>query len=167
MEPAFRRAPSVPFAFAHVIGYTGLAGEEDLKDHSGLVPEDQIGRAGLEAYYDDVLRGTDGKEIAFRDASGNVEEGQKIAPSRPGDDSSKTFIDGDLQEFLHQRLATALHDLNRTVGVAIAMDPRNGEVLALVDIPSFDPNHIPEALAAPGNRFLTARFPGSITPVLP
>ncbi|PIT91549.1 hypothetical protein COU12_02545 [Candidatus Jorgensenbacteria bacterium CG10_big_fil_rev_8_21_14_0_10_54_38] len=163
VEPSFKRVHRTPYAFAHLIGYTGLADEDDLKSREGLVAEDQVGRAGLEAFYDQALRGADGREVTYRDARGNPAEGETLLPPSPGL-SLYTSIDGELQEFLYQRLTTALRDLGRTVGVGIAMDPQNGEILALVGLPAFDSTRVAESLNAPGEPFLNRAISGLYNP---
>ncbi len=161
--PSFRREHRTLFAFSHVIGYTGLTDEGDLARREELTVEDQVGRAGLEAYYDSTLRGVNGREVTFRDAQGNVREGQKIAAPTAGKDIS-TSIDGAFQEFFYGRLAQALRELNRTVGVGLAMDPQNGEILALVGIPSFDSNRIVDALNDAGEPFFNRAIAGLYNP---
>jgi len=163
LEPAFKRVHRTPYAFAHLIGYTGLVDEGDLKNQARLTVEDQVGRAGLEAFYDGDLRGTDGRETTYRDVRGNLEEGQKLSVSRPGSDL-RTSIDGDFQEFFYQRLAEALRDLGRTVGVGIAMDPQSGEILALVGLPAFDSTRVAEALDAPGEPLFNRAISGLYNP---
>lgn len=163
VEPAFRRSPKVPLAFSHIIGYTGLVDEEDLKEREELMVENEVGRAGLEAFYDETLRGTDGREVTFRDAEGAAAAGEKFLAPQPGFDLH-TSIDGDLQEFLYNRLVRALQELGRPVGVAIALDPQNGEVLALAGAPAFDPDRIPEALVAAGKPLFNRAISGLYNP---
>lgn len=163
VEPSFKRVHRTPYAFAHLIGYTGLADEDDLRRRKGLVAEDQVGRAGLEAFYDRALRGTDGRAVTYRDARGNPAEGETLSAPRPGF-ALHTSIDGELQEFLYQRLAQALHELRRTVGVGIAMDPQNGEILALVGLPAFDSTRVAEVLNAPGEPLFNRAISGLYNP---
>ncbi|MFH1193184.1 MAG: penicillin-binding transpeptidase domain-containing protein [Candidatus Jorgensenbacteria bacterium] len=163
MEPSFKRVHRTPYAFAHLIGYTNLADENDLKNRGGLVAEDQVGRAGLEAFYDEALRGADGRAVTYRDARGNLAEGEALSAPLPGL-ALRTSIDGELQEFLYQRLSAALRDLGRTVGVGIAMDPRNGEILALVGLPAFDSARVAETLNAPGEPFFNRAISGLYNP---
>ncbi|MDP3729656.1 MAG: penicillin-binding transpeptidase domain-containing protein [bacterium] len=115
-------------AFSHVIGYTGLTQFNDAK-----------GKTGLEAYYDDVLRGQDGSRVTYVDAMGNRIDEKLLIDALPGS-HIYTTIDADLQEYTYQRLRTVLHNLGRAVGVGIALDPRSGEVLSLVNVPSYDNN---------------------------
>ncbi|HEY4499641.1 MAG TPA: penicillin-binding protein 2 [Candidatus Paceibacterota bacterium] len=115
-------------AFAHLIGYTGPGKANEV-----------IGKTGLESSYDSVLRGTDGKSIIFRNAVGEKIDTKLITNAENGNDLHTT-IDGKLQKYVYQRLENQLSLLGRKAGVGIALDPRNGEVLALVSLPSFDSN---------------------------
>ncbi|TSA46465.1 penicillin-binding protein 2 [bacterium] len=141
IDPSFKRSENIPLKFSHVIGYTGLVNKSDLSGNSNLGIDDQIGRSGLEAFYDDYLRGVNGEKMILTNAQGKTENERVIKQSVLGDDI-KTFIDRDLQSYLYDRLSGALRELGRDVGVGIVMNPQNGEVLSLVNIPSFDVNHI-------------------------
>lgn len=124
----YRREYPLGPAFSHLIGYTGLAKFNDLR-----------GKSGLEKYYNDVLSGTDGVRLMYRDAVGNILEEKLLEPPRNGNDLHTT-IDADLQEHFYNSLRQTLGKLGRQAGVGLAIDPRNGEVLALVSAPSFDNN---------------------------
>lgn len=165
VEPGLRRAHEMPFVFSHLVGYTGLTNGEDLRENPILTAEDEVGRAGLEASYDAVLRGVNGERIAYRDARGKVAERRTTRLPAPGRDLV-TSIDAPFQKYFYARLERALRELGRTVGVGIAMDPRNGEILALVGVPGFDATKIAEFLTRPNeplfNRALSGLYnPGS------
>ncbi len=146
-DPSFERIPPSPLAFSHLIGYTGLVSEQDLSEHQDLVIDDQMGRAGLEAFYDSYLRGVDGEKMIIRNASGKIQDERAVREAEIGD-SLNTYIDRDFQNYFYNRLQTTIRDLGRNIGVGIAMNPQNGEVLALFNIPSYDPNSISESLNA-------------------
>ncbi len=171
VEPSFKRVPEFPFEFSHVLGYTGLVSAADIERNVDLSVDDEIGKAGLEAQYDEYLRGKNGKEIFYRDAFGKVTERRSAQEPSPGM-MIETTIDRDLQRFMYRRLKEALVSLGRDVGVAVAMDPRNGEVLGLVNIPSFDIGRVVDYLRAPldplFNRAVSGLYnPGSaIKPVV-
>lgn len=160
LEPGFRRAVKV--GAAHVVGYTGLVNAKDLEGNQSLVHQDLIGRTGLEAQYDSLLRGENGEDVIFR---GETQEKRTLREVVPGK-NLKTFIDGEFQEFLRTRLSQALKDLGRDSGAALALNPQNGEVLALVSFPDFDVNKISAALKISNqplfNRIVSGRYnPGS------
>src|SRR3989344_976072 len=126
-------------AFSHITGYVGLADKEDLKLNQNLQFKDIVGKTGLEAFYDDILRGQNGVTIMYRDAHGTMLEERKVEEAAIGEDI-KTTIDGEFQEYLYRELSESLADLGRVAGVGLALDPKNGEVLAMVSIPAFDAN---------------------------
>lgn len=122
-------------SLAHVLGYTGEIGEEELKEKSqrkNYVLGDRVGRTGIEEEYEDVLRGIDGREMFEVDAEGNVlRELGRVAP-RDGN-SINLSIDIDIQNI-------AFDALGNNKGIVIVSRPENGEILALVSKPSYDPN---------------------------
>lgn len=119
--------------FAHVIGYVGRIDEKDLE---GLTEAESalthIGKTGLERYYEEQLRGKVGYEKVETNVEGRALGVVGRVPATPGQDL-KLSIDVELQ----QAMVAAFGDLE---GSAIALDPRTGEVLAMVSIPSYDPN---------------------------
>lgn len=120
---------------AHITGYVTVVTAEDLeRDEPGILgPEDVVGRAGIEAAADDLLRGVPGGDLTIVHC-GSRNERDVIASKRaePGQDLTLT-IDIDLQEAVD----AALGDVK---GAAVVVDPRTGEVLAMASHPSFDPN---------------------------
>ena len=140
VENDYRRDYKDP-AFAHVLGYVGLVNSSDLLADEELVLNDLIGRSGLEAYYDNRLRGVNGVITAHRNAAGEVESIGRTREPIPGNEL-ETTIDADLQKYFYERFLQGLLSLGRTSGAGIAINPQNGEVLALVSLPSFDGNNI-------------------------
>lgn len=126
-------------SLAHVVGYVGEISPEQLKQQSykdkGLKPGDIIGLSGLEQIYDDYLRGTDGYREVVVDSRGRIQDEIEIVDPIPGRDLITT-IDLDLQHAAEDQLANSATQR----GVIIAMDPNNGEILALASYPTFDPN---------------------------
>ncbi|MEK7465332.1 MAG: penicillin-binding transpeptidase domain-containing protein [Patescibacteria group bacterium] len=163
IEPAFRRAHVTPLAFAHVLGYAGLVSEKDLRDDSSLVPDDVIGRDGLEAFYDSLLRGKNGRDVAYTSARGEVKE-ERVTESPQSGATLKTFIDKDFQEYFYERLTEGLKSLGRTTGTGIALNPQNGEVLALFGIPSFKPEKIKDYLSMPTEPLFNRAISGLYNP---
>jgi len=119
---------------AHLIGYVGEVSEDDLNNprFAYYEPGDVVGKAGVEETYDSLLRGQDGSREVIVDSHGREVGYFGIEHAVPGQDLRLT-IDNDLQ----RAAELALGDRN---GAIVAMDPRNGEILALVSRPSFDPN---------------------------
>ena len=120
---------------AHLIGYVGEVSEDMLENdmrYAAYEPGDVVGRAGVEETYDQLLRGQDGSREVIVDSHGREVGYLRTDHSIPGKDLRLT-IDNDLQRAAELALG------NRT-GAIVAMDPRNGEILAMVSRPSFDPN---------------------------
>jgi penicillin-binding protein 2 len=119
---------------AHLIGYVGEVSEEMLDDPRYAVyePGDVVGRSGVEAAYDGILRGVDGSQDVIVDSHGREVGKLGTEPAKPGQ-SLRLTIDLDVQ----RAAENALGDRN---GAIIAIDPHTGEVLAMVSRPIFDPN---------------------------
>ena len=119
---------------AHLIGYVGEVSEEDLNNprYAAYEPGDVVGKAGVEETYDQLLRGQDGSRDVVVDSHGREVGYLRTQHAVPGQDLKLT-IDIDIQ----RAAELALGDAN---GAVVVMDPRNGEILAMVSHPSYDPN---------------------------
>ncbi|HTX74571.1 MAG TPA: penicillin-binding protein 2 [Terracidiphilus sp.] len=119
---------------SHLIGYVGEVSEDDLNQprYAAYEPGDIVGKDGVEETYDQLLRGVDGSRDVIVDSHGREVGILGTQHATPGQDLKLT-IDLDLQRVAEQELG----DSN---GAVIAMDPRNGDILALVSHPNFDPN---------------------------
>lgn len=133
IEVERRLYPPNGFA-AHLIGYVGELSEADLNtpQYAFYQPGDVVGKAGVEKAYDQILRGQDGSRDVIVDSHGREVGYLGTEHAIPGRDLKLT-IDLDVQ----RAAELALGDRE---GAVVAMDPRNGEILALVSHPSFDPN---------------------------
>jgi len=119
---------------AHVIGYVGEISESEL-DLPEFITYDQgdvIGKAGIERQYNDILMGVDGQRQVVVDNRGRERDVLGVKEAVPGK-SLRLTIDLDLQ--VVGELA-----MEGRKGAVVALDPRNGEVLAMVSAPAFDPN---------------------------
>jgi penicillin-binding protein 2 len=119
---------------AHVIGYTGeISGAElDAPEFAKYKLGDIIGKFGIERQYNDTLMGEDGQQRVEVDNRGQVRQSEEEKPAIPGKDLTLT-IDLDLQ-------AVAELAMEGKNGAVVALDPRTGEILAMVSRPTFDPN---------------------------
>lgn len=124
---------------AHVLGYVGEIGPEQLKQPSfrekGFKPGDIIGLSGLEQIYDEYLRGRDGYRKVVVDSRGRIQDEIEVVPPQPGQDLVST-IDLELQLAAEEQLRNSVTQR----GVIIGLDPNNGEVLIMASFPTFDPN---------------------------
>ncbi len=131
---------------AHVLGYVAEISSRQLEligyRDKGYKPGDVIGKEGLEANYDQVLRGQDGNRTVIVDSRGRIRDEVNIVPPLPGQDLVTT-IDLDLQLAAEEQLKNSPSQR----GVIIAMDPNNGEILALASYPTFDPNLFTQRIA--------------------
>ncbi len=124
---------------AHVLGYLGEVTQADLARPSNPYrPGDLIGKKGLEGLYEEYLRGETGERVVVVDSRGQLIKEFKRLAAKSGKTLELTL---DLQ--LQQAAAQLLED---RVGAIVALDPRQGEVLALVSAPSFDPNRFARRL---------------------
>lgn len=119
---------------AHVIGYVSEANKEDLskldkKRYGGIY---QVGKLGLEKFYEDHLQGQPGYQKMETDVRGREIRSLSSVPAVAGQDLHLT-IDLELQ-----RIATQALGSHR--GAVVALNPENGEILAMVSTPSYDPN---------------------------
>ncbi len=119
--------------FAHVIGYVGRI---DEKDQAALGPAgiaySHTGKTGLERYYDEQLRGKPGYKRLETNVDGRTVRALDTVPATPGTDL-RLSIDLDLQ----RAMVAAFGELE---GTAVAVDPRSGEILAMVSLPAYDTN---------------------------
>lgn len=127
--------------FAHVVGYVGQISPEQLKEEKfkDYRQGDVIGKAGIEAEYEKLLRGIDGGEIIEVDSKGRKLRTLRHEPAIAGENIYLS-IDASLQDKIYQLMNDTLMKSGNCCGAAIAMDPGSGKVLALVSFPSFDPN---------------------------
>ncbi|HBL97046.1 MAG TPA: penicillin-binding protein 2, partial [Psychrobacter sp.] len=120
--------------FAHVIGYVGRINDKESKriDKDRYAGTDLIGKIGIEDYYEDILLGQPGYQSVETDAHGNILRQLDTKPPTSGNDITLS-LDYGLQKVAQQQL-----DGRR--GAIVAIDPKNGDVLAFVSNPSYDPN---------------------------
>jgi penicillin-binding protein 2 len=127
-----------PLAFSHLLGYAGIISSAELEQHKTLdyQPADYIGKYGIELSYEKFFRGVNGQNQIEVDAKGNpVKVLGQIQPE-PGN-VVELNIDKGLQEELYKGFEKFS---SQTKGAAVALNPKTGEVLALVSVPGFDNN---------------------------
>jgi penicillin-binding protein 2 len=127
--------------YAPIMGYTGPITEEELgpRRELGYLAQDHIGRTGLERVYEKYLRGTYGwREIERDAAQRELRELAAVVPARGAD--VVLSLDDRLQKILASELAKGIEENRYTQAVGVAMDPRDGEILAMVTIPGYDNN---------------------------
>lgn len=142
---------------AHVLGYVGEISPQQLDKpewkEKGLRAGDIIGKGGLEEYYDEYLRGKPGYRKVIVDSRGRVQTELETVPPQSGQDLVTT-IDLDLQMAAEEQLTVSATKR----GTIIAMDPNNGEILAMASAPSFDPNVFVQGLRTSEGRRQVSKY---------
>lgn len=129
---------------AHVLGYLARASAQDVTAGKGLVADtDMVGRSGLEAEYDRVLRGTPGRTTVAIDPRGVVTGTLSTQPPVPGRDVV-THLDLRVQSAAERALAEAVTQARSRgwradAGAAVVLDVTNGGVVAAASYPAYDP----------------------------
>jgi penicillin-binding protein 2 len=138
---------------AHLLGYVGEINDSELapRKSKGYRQGDDIGKSGVEQSYEDVLRGTPGVTTLEVDSQGNTIRTLSVRPPEQGHDIQLT-IDLDVQKLTEESLVQGLDTVRSTVdkstgnhypapaGAAVVLDPRDGSVLAMASVPTYDPS---------------------------
>lgn len=142
-----REYATIP-GLGHILGYVGKVSKDDIADNSDYYMSDKIGKTGLEATYEDELKGKHGVEQVEVDSKGNivrvlVQDDRQDPIS--GNDIS-LYIDRGLQQKTAEALSSAIETAKErtgkdvTSGSAIVMDVKTGGILAMVSLPDYDNN---------------------------
>jgi penicillin-binding protein 2 len=134
---------------AHVLGYVGNITAEELEDRPGYSGDDIIGKSGIELYYEDYLRGTDGHLQVEADTEGRILQVLSGLGEEQGY-NLRLSIDMDLQRVAMESLEKRISEIRSKydgeinygdahAGAAVAIDVKTGEVLAMVSYPTYDP----------------------------
>lgn len=142
---------------AHILGYVGPLNDRELAAVQGkektYQPNDEIGKGGVEAFFEDQLRGNPGRRVVEVDKFNNILEVREETPPQAGSDLRLT-IDIDVQALVEQELRLGLErareqppefdvlgiiEFTAPAGAMVLMDPRDGAVRAMASYPTFDP----------------------------
>ncbi|MCX6346717.1 MAG: penicillin-binding protein 2 [Actinobacteria bacterium] len=150
----FLRKYNYGYLAAHILGYTGEIDEEKLKlekDKSGYEGGDQIGLTGVEAQYEDILKGIKGKIVYEVDPLGRPTNIVEQTDYVSGNDVYLS-IDIELQKYVEETLATQLESIrqkkvgktdvnyNAGGGAVVVLDAKTGEILSMASYPTYDPS---------------------------
>jgi penicillin-binding protein 2 len=141
-QRGFARNYPTGAAVGHLIGYVGTPNAEEYekaKDPLYITPGYKIGKDGLEKYFQEMLKGKPGAKRVEVTARGKVIRELRTQPDVQGKTVHLT-IDADLQEFAARRMG-------RESGAAVVIDCLNGDILAFVSMPSFDPNSFSDGIS--------------------
>ena len=122
--------------YAHVVGYMGSISNSDYErfNPSFYTGKEQIGKSAIEREYEHILRGTPGMQKLLVNVRGRVMDQVEKDAFATGNDIMLT-LNSELQK-------TAYESMSGKKGSVVALDPRNGEILAMISVPSFDPTAI-------------------------
>jgi len=134
--------------FAHVLGFTGQASGDDYEN--GFAPGEAagalVGKGGLEREYDFLLRGREGRQLLEVNVLGNDMRSVARKEAEKGNDL-RTSLDIGLQQVAYDALYWGMERSGASGGAVVAEDPRTGELLTLLSLPSFDPNRFVSGLS--------------------
>lgn len=122
----------------HILGYIGKLTKEEAEQHKDYALSSYIGKIGLEAAYEETLKGQDGKQSVEVDSNGRIVRVLASQESIPGNNLVLS-LDKDLQQKM-LGLMQSVVSKKRGKGVAIAMDPQTGSILGMVSLPDFNNN---------------------------
>ena len=167
---------------AHILGYVGLLSEDEMSSvalkQKTYLANDEIGKSGIELFYEDALRGTPGRKVVTVDKFNNILEVNEEVPAKAGSDVQLT-IDIDLQALAEQELARGLTlarqqptkfeeegvvIFNAPAGAMVVMDPRDGSIVAMASHPTFDPELFVSGIS--NDDFDDLTDPGNFLPLL-
>ena len=135
---------------SQLLGYTGPVSADQLEEltKNGYLPDDLLGKTGLEAYYETQLRGIYGSETVERDASGRKLQVLETTRQAQAGDSLKLTVDVQEQEYAQKAIQWGMRAAGLKRGVVIVMNPQTGEVLAMVSLPTYDDNAFAKGISA-------------------
>ncbi len=126
VQREYRRYYPTGEVFAHVLGFTNI---------------DDVGQEGLELAYDDTLRGIPGSKRVIKDRLGRVVQNvESIAEPRPGA-TLRLSLDRRVQYLAYRELKAAVQAHKAKAATAVVLDVATGEIIAMVNQPSFNPNN--------------------------
>ena len=127
-------------SLSHLLGYLGKISAKDLREFKEVYElEDYVGKEGVERWYEEVLAESKGVLEIERDAKGR-EISRKIKESPQSGNSLVLSLDFSLQKKIVESLEKVFEEVGSQIGAAVAINPQNGEILALVSLPSFNNN---------------------------
>lgn len=133
--------------FAHILGYEGKIEQKELSNDKSYMLTDYIGKQGIEKSYESNLRGIHGANQVEVDSMGNAKREIGVVNPKAGSDLTLN-IDAGLQKKIYDSISNILEKTGTKTAAAVAIDPRTGGVLALVNVPSYDNNLFAKKISA-------------------
>jgi len=122
-----------------ILGYVGKVSDKDLEENPSYRPSYEIGKEGIELFYEKYLKGTQGILEIEVDSKGRQQRQLSSKEPFPGD-NLQLSIDSELESKIAYFLSGYIRASNSPGGAAVAMNPQTGEVLAIVSLPTYDNN---------------------------
>jgi penicillin-binding protein 2 len=127
---------------SHLMGYIGPIPADQVEayeEEEYNIHEDEVGLIGVEAAFEELLRGQKGEKYIEVDVAGREVRTVSEAPPAPGN-SLRLTIDVALQEVMTQALQRGMEEAGAEIGATIALNPQTGEILGMVSLPAYDNN---------------------------
>lgn len=136
-------------SLSHILGYLGKLSPPELSTlrEKGYGPTDAIGKTGVEKSYETALRGTFGRKKIEVDAAGKEQNILAVDPPHPGKDLILS-IDFEAQHVLEELVKSSAATTHKERYAAVALDPKTGEILALVSWPTYNNNDFSGGISA-------------------
>lgn len=138
IELRTKRHYSSDYDLAHVLGYIGRVSKDDIRNNFHLYNNDYIGKTGLEFFYDNILRGENGRRKIDIDALANIKKESVLTEARSGENLVLN-IDADYQKKLSELLLNKIKEPGNLAAAAVLTD-LEGKILSLVSVPDYDNN---------------------------
>lgn len=132
-------------AFFHLLGFMGRISQDEREKYLNYPWEEKIGKSGIEFQYQETLRGKNGQEVYQQDALGKIQKKIIQEFPQPGADLVLT-VDAALQQKIFEALTLQLKNISKKRAAAVALNPQNGDILALLSAPSIDSNLLSQGI---------------------
>jgi len=125
--------------FSHILGYLGYPNDEEILTSDSFAEKEQIGRAGVEKTFNDILVGEKGVRIEEVNVRGEVVSDYSLKPAESGR-SVELSLDSRLQDMLYRTIKQTVIDRGFEGGAGVIIDINTGEVISMVSYPEYDSN---------------------------
>ncbi len=126
---------------SHILGYIGKIDKDTLsRNPERYAMHDYVGKMGVEEYYEEYLSMGKEERLTKRDVSGNVRSEEELGEPSDGTGNLVLTIDARLQKIVNEKMDKKIEEIGGEKASVVAIDPRNGEVMAMANRPTFDNN---------------------------
>jgi penicillin-binding protein 2 len=146
LEKNLRREYVDGLNFSHILGYVGRMDKKESEANPNYFLTETLGKSGLELQYQNILRTSPGRQEVEVNARGEIKKIGIISESTDVE-SLVLSLDAGLQKKLADEISGALKRTGGTKAAALALDPRDGKILALLSFPTFDNNALAKGIS--------------------